>query len=66
MKYGRGVKNNLKIYYRYALVFLITMWIGGRKIRKARKQAMLDACQDLADNPPEKIQEIKNRKDENQ
>jgi hypothetical protein len=50
-EYGRSVKSNLKIYYKNALIFLIAMWIGGRKLRKAKKQAVLDACQDLANNP---------------
>lgn len=60
-EYGRGVKSNLKIHYRNALIFIIAMWVGGRKLRKARKQAVLDACQDLAQNPPKKIQTIEKK-----
>jgi hypothetical protein len=60
-EYGRGVKSNLKIYYKHALVFLLSMWLGGRKLRKARKQAVLDACEDLAQNPPTKIETIQKK-----
>jgi hypothetical protein len=60
-EYGRGVKSNLKIHYPHALVFLISMWLGGRKLRKARKQAVLDACQDLAQNPPKKIEKMQKK-----
>ena len=60
-EYGRGVRSNLKIHYSHALRFLITMWLSGRKSRKAKKQATLDACQDLAQNPPEKIEIMQNK-----
>jgi len=56
MEYGRGVKNNLKIHYSRAVIFLMAVWLGGRKKRKAREKATLNACMDLAKNPPEKIE----------
>jgi hypothetical protein len=61
LEYGRGVKNTMKIHRVRAVLFLLAMWAGGRKHRKAREKATLEACQDLAENPPEKI-EKKQRK----
>ena len=48
----------MKIHHCRALLFLLSMWIGARKRRKACDKATLDACMDLAKNPPEKIEKI--------
>ncbi len=47
-EYGRGVPDSLKIHYGRAFPFLMAMWLGGRKRRKARKEATEKACRDLA------------------
>ena len=39
IEYGRGVKRSMKIHYGSALIFLLAMWSGGRKTRKAQEKA---------------------------
>jgi hypothetical protein len=39
IEYGRGIKNGMKIHYGGALIFLLAMWSGGRKTRKAKNKA---------------------------
>jgi hypothetical protein len=53
-EYGRGVNNNLKIHYRHAFPFLLAMWLGTRKRRKAREEATEKACMELSQNPASK------------
>ena len=36
---GRGIKKDMKIHYGSALKFLLAMWSGGRKARKAKEKA---------------------------
>jgi hypothetical protein len=60
-EYGRGIKNTMKIHHGRALLFLLAMWVGGRKQRKHREKATLDACKELAENPPEKIEKIQKK-----
>jgi len=36
---GRGIKRGMKIHYGNALIFLLAMWSGGRKTRKAKEKA---------------------------
>jgi hypothetical protein len=36
---GRGIKRGMKIHYGNALIFLLAMWSGGRKIRKGQEKA---------------------------
>jgi hypothetical protein len=36
---GRGIKRGMKIHYGNALIFLLAMWSGGRKTRKAQEKA---------------------------
>jgi hypothetical protein len=40
IEYGRGIKNGMKIHYVSALLFLLAMWSGGRKTRKAQEKAV--------------------------
>jgi hypothetical protein len=61
LEYGRGVKNTIKIHHARALLFVLAMWAGGRKRRKTREKATLDACEDLAENPPEKIEKMQKK-----
>jgi len=58
-EYGRGVNNNMKIHYRHAFPFLMAMWLGTRKRRKARQKATEKACMDLAQNSAEKCEQPK-------
>jgi hypothetical protein len=62
LEYGHGVKNTMKIHHGHAILFLMAMWLGSRKRRKAREKATLDACMDLAKNPPEKIEKMDEKK----
>jgi hypothetical protein len=39
IEYGRGIKRGMKIHYGSALIFLLAMWSGGRKTRKAQEKA---------------------------
>ena len=39
IEYGRGTKNGMKIHYASAILFLLAMWSGGRKTRKAQEKA---------------------------
>jgi hypothetical protein len=39
LEFGRGVKRGMKIHYGSALIFLMAMWSGGRKTRKAQEKA---------------------------
>ena len=39
IEYGRGIKRGMKIHYGRALIFLLAMWSGGRKTRKAQEKA---------------------------
>jgi len=39
MELGRGIKRGMKIHYGNALIFLLAMWSGGRKTRKAQEKA---------------------------
>jgi hypothetical protein len=39
IEFGRGIKRGMKIHYGSALVFLLAMWSGGRKTRKAQEKA---------------------------
>ena len=39
IEYGRGIKRSMKIHYGSALIFLLAMWSGGRKTRKALEKA---------------------------
>jgi hypothetical protein len=48
----------MKIHHSRALLFLLSMWVGARKRRKACEKATMDACMDLAENPPEKMEKI--------
>jgi len=36
---GRGIKRGMKIHYGNALIFLLAMWSGSRKTRKAQEKA---------------------------
>jgi len=36
---GRGIKRGMKIHYGNAFIFLLAMWSGGRKTRKAQEKA---------------------------
>jgi hypothetical protein len=53
-EYGRGVPNMFKIHYRHAFPFLWAMWLGGRKRRKAKKDATAKACMEVAQKSGEK------------
>lgn len=39
LELGRGIKRDMKIHYGSALIFLLAMWSGGRKARKAQEKA---------------------------
>jgi hypothetical protein len=39
IEFGRGIKHGMKIHYGSALIFLLAMWSGGRKTRKAQEKA---------------------------
>ena len=39
IEFGRGIKRGMKIHYGSALIFLLAMWSGGRKTRKAQEKA---------------------------
>ena len=39
IEYGRGIKRGMKVHYGRALIFLLAMWSGGRKTRKAQVKA---------------------------
>ncbi len=39
IEFGRGIKRGMKIHYGSALIFLLAMWSGGRKTRKAQENA---------------------------
>ncbi len=39
IEYGRGIKRGMKIHYGHAIIFLLAMWSGGRKTRKAQEKA---------------------------
>jgi len=39
IEFGRGIKRGMKIHYGRALIFLLAMWSGGRKTRKAQEKA---------------------------
>ena len=39
IEYGRGIKRGMKIHYGSAILFLLAMWSGGRKTRKAQEKA---------------------------
>ena len=39
IEFGRGIKRGIKIHYGSALIFLLAMWSGGRKTRKAQEKA---------------------------
>ena len=43
IEYGRGIKRGMKIHYGSALIFLLAMWSGGRKTRKAQEKAAKNA-----------------------
>ena len=43
IEYGRGIKRGMKIHYGSALIFLLAMWSGGRKTRKALEEAVKTA-----------------------
>jgi hypothetical protein len=43
IEYGRGIKRSMKIHYGSALIFLLAMWSGGRKTRKALEKAAKNA-----------------------
>jgi hypothetical protein len=60
-EYGRGIKNTMKIHHGRAFLFLLAMWIGGRKRRKQREKATLKACKELSENPPDKIKKIQKK-----
>jgi hypothetical protein len=38
IEFGRGIKRGMKIHYGSALIFLLAMWSGGRKTRKAQEK----------------------------
>ena len=38
IEFGRGIKRGMKIHYGRALIFLLAMWSGGRKTRKAQEK----------------------------
>jgi len=38
IEYGRGIKRGMKIHYGRAILFLLAMWSGGRKTRKAKEK----------------------------
>ena len=40
IEYGRGIKRGMKIHYGRAVIFLLAMWSGGRKTRKAQEKAV--------------------------
>ena len=39
IEFGRGIKHGMKIHYGSAIIFLLAMWSGGRKTRKAQEKA---------------------------
>ena len=39
IEFGRGIKRGMKIHYGSAILFLLAMWSGGRKTRKAQEKA---------------------------
>jgi hypothetical protein len=39
IEFGRGIKHGMKIHYGSAVIFLLAMWSGGRKTRKAQEKA---------------------------
>lgn len=39
IEFGRGIKRGMKIHYGSAFIFLLAMWSGGRKTRKAQEKA---------------------------
>jgi hypothetical protein len=39
IEYGRGIKRGMKIHYGSALIFLLAMWSGSRKTRKAQEKS---------------------------
>jgi hypothetical protein len=39
IEFGRGIKRGMKIHYGSAIIFLLAMWSGGRKTRKAQEKA---------------------------
>ena len=46
IEFGRGIKRGMKIHYGSALIFLLAMWSGGRKTRKAQEKAAKIAAVD--------------------
>ena len=43
IEFGRGIKRGMKIHYGRALIFLLAMWSGGRKTRKAQEKVAKNA-----------------------
>ena len=39
IEYGRGIKRGMKIHYGRAFLFILAMWSGGRKTRKAQAES---------------------------
>jgi hypothetical protein len=39
IEFGRGIKRGMKIHYGSAIIFILAMWSGGRKTRKAQEKA---------------------------
>ncbi len=39
IEYGQGVKNMIKIHHYRAIVFLLAMWVAGRKRRKLKNKS---------------------------
>jgi hypothetical protein len=40
IEYGRGIKRGMKIHYGRAFLFILAMWSGGRKTRKAQQKVV--------------------------
>ncbi len=57
IEFGRGIKRGMKIHYGSALIFLLAMWSGGRKTRKAQEKAAK-----LAESDKNHNREGKNKK----
>jgi hypothetical protein len=54
IEYGRGIKRGMKIHYGSALIFLLAMWSGGRKTRKAQEKAAKTAELEKTHNSEDK------------
>ena len=56
LELGRGIKHGMKIHYGGAIIFLLAMWSGGRKMRKAQEKAAK-----IAESDKNRTSESKNK-----